>query len=70
MPILPLQSHYDWLESFALKRGIERLHVEASEGARPLFRRKGFAVLERRESERRGVPIHNDAMAKSLARRT
>jgi len=44
--------------------GIGRLHVEASETARPLFERLGFAILHRRDFEVRGVAIHNYAMAR------
>jgi putative acetyltransferase len=57
---------YDRLEAEARSRGFERLFVEASEAARPLFLRKGFQELERREFLRRGTMIHNYAMAKSL----
>jgi putative acetyltransferase len=57
---------YDQLEGEALRRGLERLFVEASEAARPLFLRKGFQELERREFLRRGTLIHNYAMAKLL----
>jgi len=42
--------------------GLTRLYVEASEGARPVFERKGFRVTHRRDFEVRGVPIHNYAM--------
>ena len=57
---------YDQLEKLALDRGMESLYVEASEAARPLFARKDFAVLERREFRLRGVLIHNYAMSKTL----
>jgi putative acetyltransferase len=56
----------DALEAAARRQGIARLYVEASEGARPLFLRKGFSVIERRDFEVRGVPIHNYAMEKRL----
>ncbi len=57
---------YDQLESEAVRRGLKRLFVEASEGARPLFLRKGFREIERREFLRRGTLIHNYAMSKAL----
>ncbi|WP_119458346.1 GNAT family N-acetyltransferase [Rhodospirillaceae bacterium SYSU D60014] len=57
---------YDELEKVALERGMTRLYVEASEAARPLFARKDFALLERRDFQLRGVLIHNYAMAKTL----
>lgn len=44
--------------------GIKRLHVEASENARPLFERKGFAIQSRRALEVGGVAIHNYAMTR------
>jgi putative acetyltransferase len=53
----------DGLLAEAASRGSpRRLHVEASELARGLFERKGFAVVTRRDFEVRGVQIHNYAM--------
>jgi putative acetyltransferase len=52
----------DALIDRALAAGMRRLYVEASELARPLFERKGFALLYRREFDLRGVAIHNYAM--------
>jgi len=44
--------------------GIDRLHVEASENARPLFERLGFRVAHRSDFDVRGVAIHNYAMVR------
>jgi putative acetyltransferase len=49
---------YDALEA--------RLYAEASEAARRLFQRKGFAVIQRRDFAIGGVDIHNYAMEKAL----
>jgi putative acetyltransferase len=57
---------YEALEQVARARRIQTLYVEASEAARPLFLRKGFVQLKRRDFCIEGVPIHNYAMAKSL----
>ena len=57
---------YDALESAANDHGIEFLFVEASEAARRLFERKGFAVEQRNDFTINGVPIHNYRMVKSL----
>ena len=57
----------DRLIAAAREMGAGRLYVEASELARPLFERKGFAVVRRRDFEVRGVPIHNYAMEMRLA---
>jgi putative acetyltransferase len=57
----------DRLEQAAREQGIDMLYVEASEAARRLFARKGYAVVKRRVFERNGVAIHNYAMEKSLA---
>jgi putative acetyltransferase len=57
---------YDRLEEHARSAGIERLFVEASEPARRLFARKGFAVLRRQDLVVRGVAIHNYVMEKHL----
>jgi len=58
---------YDELERSAIARGIPRLYVEASEGSRPLFLRKGFTLNGRRDFCVDGVPTHNYAMSKVLA---
>lgn len=57
---------YRHLEEMARERGIAEFHVEASEGARRLFLRHGFHLLERRNLRLRGVALHNYAMAKRL----
>ncbi len=55
------------LESHARATGLRELYTEASEGARPLFMKKGFMDEGRRDFEIDGVPIHNYAMRKNLA---
>jgi putative acetyltransferase len=57
---------YDAVEAAARERGIRSLFTEASELARRLFERKGFAVVERQDLVIRGVAIHNYRMAKAL----
>jgi putative acetyltransferase len=57
---------YDFLEAHARERAMPRLYVEASELARRLLQRKGFAVVTRRDFEVNGVMIHNYAMEKIL----
>lgn len=52
----------DALTARARTLGIRRLYVEASETARPVFEKKGFAIRRRRAFAVRGVPIHNYAM--------
>ncbi|WP_042699365.1 GNAT family N-acetyltransferase [Azospirillum sp. B506] len=56
----------DRLEARARALGHPRLHVEASEAARPFFLRRGFTLLERRDLRIGDVPIHNYAMEKWL----
>ena len=46
--------------------GAARLYAEASETARPVFERLGFAVVARRDFEVAGVAIHNWAVEKPL----
>jgi putative acetyltransferase len=53
----------DAILDHAADQGLDRLYVEASELARPLFERRGFRLVARREFERNGVMIHNYAMA-------
>ena len=55
---------YDAVEAAAREQGITSLFTEASELARRLFERKGFAVVERQDLVIRGVAIHNYRMAK------
>jgi len=57
---------YDSVEAAAREQGITSLFTEASELARRLFERKGFAVAERQDMVIRGVAIHNYRMAKDL----
>lgn len=57
----------DELVARATTAGIPKLYVEASELARGLFERKGFALVRRRDFELRGVRIHNYAMERRLA---
>ena len=59
---------YDHIEAAAADRGLQRLYVEASEPARRFFLKKGFEVIERRDFELAGVPIHNFAMEKCFDR--
>ena len=57
-------------EVAARKLGVERLYTEASELARPVFARAGYALLHRRDFtipfEGGEVAIHNYAMEKRL----
>lgn len=57
-------------EEAARKLGVERLYTEASELARPVFARAGYALLHRRDFAIPGddgeVAIHNYAMEKRL----
>jgi putative acetyltransferase len=57
---------YDAIETATRAQRIKRLFTEASELAQPFFERKGFTALERQDKILRGVPIHNDQMAKTL----
>ncbi len=59
---------YAALESTAIGAGITTLFVEASEGARRLFERRGFTVDGRNDLIINGVAIHNYRMSKSLTR--
>ena len=57
-------------EAAALSQGVTRMFTEASELARPVFARAGYALRHRRDftipSEGRDVAIHNYAMEKWL----
>ena len=57
---------YDAVQAAAREQGIRSLFTEASELARRLFERKGFAVVERQDLMVRSVAIHNYRMAKAL----
>lgn len=54
------------IETEARKAGIARLHTEASETARPVFARAGYATVLRRPLEIDGVALHNWKMEKLL----
>jgi len=56
----------DDLEIHARAAGVTELYSEASEGARSLFLKKGFAEEGHRDFEIEGVPIRNYAMRKRL----
>jgi putative acetyltransferase len=60
----------DAAEMAARTQGLTRLFTEASELARPVFARAGYALLHRRDfsipTEAGEVPIHNYAMEKRL----
>ena len=58
---------YAAIEAAARRAGIAVLFVEASEGARRLFERRGFGVDARNDFTINGVPIHNYRMSKSIA---
>ena len=57
---------YEALEKAATNAGITKLFTEASEPARSFFAKQGFEVIERRDFEINGVPIHNYRMEKRL----
>ena len=57
---------YGHMEAAAVRRGLKRLYVEASEPARRFFLKNGFRVLGRRDFELSGVPLHNFAMEKVI----
>ena len=57
---------YDAVEAAARQQGIRSLFSEASELARRLFERKGFAVVERQDLVVRSAAIHNYRMAQAL----
>ena len=53
-------------EENALEIELSRLYTEASELARPSFERAGYTLVERRDFEIEGTPIHNYAMEKFI----
>ncbi|MDR7069753.1 putative acetyltransferase [Pseudoxanthomonas japonensis] len=57
---------YAALEAHARQQGMTRLHVEASELARPLFERRGFMLVSRNDLMLGGAAIHNYRMEKTL----
>lgn len=58
---------YEELEKAAVSRGVSTLFTEASEPAKRFFLKRGFEVIERRDFEISGVPIHNYRMEKRLS---
>jgi putative acetyltransferase len=58
---------YEALEQAARDHEIDLLFTEASEPARRFFLKRGFEVIERRDFEISGVPIHNYRMEKRLS---
>ena len=56
----------DHIERAACDTGIERVHTEASDLARPVFEKAGYHIVRRRNFVLDGVPIHNWAMEKTL----
>ncbi|MFS4580298.1 GNAT family N-acetyltransferase [Phaeobacter sp. C3_T13_0] len=57
---------YQQLETCAWDLGLTLLFVEASEAAKRFFIRQSFIDEGRRDFERRGVPMHNYRMTKTL----
>jgi GNAT superfamily N-acetyltransferase len=57
---------YERLESAARAAGVDRLRVEASHAARPLFERMGFDVVKRNQHERNACTLVNWSMQKSI----
>lgn len=57
---------YDAIEDHARASAMPSLYVEASDAARRLFARKGFADVRRNELVRDGVALHNVTMQKEL----
>lgn len=60
----------DAIETVAKAEGKMRLYVEASEGAKGLFARFGFALIARNDFAMSGVHIHNYRMEKQLQRQS
>lgn len=58
---------YGVLERHARARAMPRLYVEASELARQLFTKRGFALLRRKDLSLDGVAIHNFSMEKRMS---
>lgn len=57
---------YAALEAEAKSQDIGKLYSEASELAKSFLLKQGFTVVERRDFEVNGVPIHNFAVEKRL----
>ena len=60
----------DAIEVIAKAEGLMHLYVEASEAAKGLFARHGFALIARNDFAMSGVPIHNYRMEKPLQRQS
>jgi putative acetyltransferase len=58
---------YAAIEAAAKRAGMTILFVEASEGARSLFERRGFKVDARNDFTINGVAIHNYRMSRPIA---
>lgn len=58
---------YAAIEVAARRAGVTVLFVEASEGARRLFERRGFGIDDRNDFTLNGVAIHNYSMSKPIA---
>lgn len=58
---------YRHLETIAIGRGMLRLFVEASEVARPFFKRMGFAMVRENAVKRHGMILNNYTMEKYLS---
>ena len=58
---------YGALEAAAKSAAMPIIYVEASESARRLFERRGFAIDARNDFTINGVAIHNYRMSKTLA---
>ncbi len=58
---------YAALEDAARTAALAVLYVDASEGARLLFERRGFKIVVRNDFVLNGIAIHNYRMSKSLA---
>lgn len=58
---------YAALEEIARTAGMATVFVEASEGARRLFERRGFRIDARNDFTINGVAIHNYRMSKRIA---
>jgi putative acetyltransferase len=57
---------YAEVEAVARRLGMARLSVEASEGARRLFERRGFTIDARNDFAIESVAIHHYAMSKAI----
>lgn len=57
---------YEALEAHARALRLDRIYVEASELAKPLFERRGFALLGGNDVRLGAVEIHNYRMEKRL----